>query len=95
MTHVITADVVAGSRVIFEMTGAVVSVAGGFKTTVAVAYFVASAELVERTITVRLLLIDAGAVYNPVDEMLPTNGLIDHFTPVFVVPDTIATNWRV
>jgi hypothetical protein len=65
---------------------------GGFRTTVAVAYFVVSAELVARTITVWLLVIEAGALYRPVEERLPTNGLSDHCTPVFVVPETVATN---
>jgi hypothetical protein len=34
----------------------------------------------------------AGAVYRPVDEIEPTDGLIDQFTAVLLEPDTVAVN---
>ena len=95
VVHVITADVVPALAVRDEITGEVVSATGGFKITAAVSYFAVLATLVARTVTVWLLLIAAGAVYNPVDEIFPIRGLIDHVTAVLVMPDTAATNWRV
>jgi hypothetical protein len=92
VVHVITADVVPGLAISEEITGSVVSATGGFKTIVAVSYFAVLAPLVARTIIVCLLVTEAGAVYKPVEEILPTKGLMDHVTARLVVPDTAATN---
>jgi hypothetical protein len=95
VVHVMTADVVPGVALTDEITGAVVSAVGGLTITVAVAYFVVFAALVARTVTVCLLATDAGAVYKPPVEILPTRGLIDQVTAILVVPDTLAVNCRV
>ena len=60
--------------------------------TVALPDLVASATLVAVTVTDWELVMLAGAVYSPVTEMLPTLGLIDQVTAVFVVPVTVAVN---
>ena len=65
---------------------------GGWSVTVAVAVLVLSAELAAVTVTVCAEASDAGAVYKPLVEMLPTEGLIDHVTAVFVDPVTDAVN---
>jgi hypothetical protein len=52
----------------------------GCSVTVAVAYFVVSAVLVARTVTVCVDVIDAGAEYRPEDDMVPTAGERDHVT---------------
>jgi hypothetical protein len=52
----------------------------------------ALAALVAFTVTVCEPLIEAGAVYRPAAEMLPTAGLIDQFTAVLLVPKTVAAN---
>ena len=64
----------------------------GCSVTLAVAVFVTSAELAAFTVTVCADVIVAGAVYRPLVEMLPTNGLIDHVTALFVDPPTVAVN---
>ena len=38
-------------------------------------------------------MLQAGAVYNPEEEMLPCAGVIDQFTPVLAGPVTVAVNW--
>jgi hypothetical protein len=60
--------------------------------TVAPPDLVVSATLVAVTVTAWELVMLAGAVYSPVAEMLPTLGLIDQVTAVFVVPVTVAVN---
>ena len=60
--------------------------------TAAVAALVLSAELVAVTVTVCADVIDAGAVYRPLVEMVPTDGLIAHVTAVFEDPETEAVN---
>ena len=49
---------------------------------------VGSATLV--TVTVWVLVIEAGAVYKPAAVMLPTTGLSDHVMAVLEVPPTVA-----
>ena len=51
-----------------------------------------SATLVAITVTACALEMLEGAVYNPADEIVPTAGLNDHVTAVFVVPVTVAEN---
>jgi hypothetical protein len=53
---------------------------------------VVSATLVAVTVTVCCELILEGAVYNPVDEIVPTLGLMDHVTAVLLVSVTVAVN---
>ena len=72
--------------------GVTVTASGGYSVTVAVADLVASATLVARTVTVCCVAMLAGAVYNPVLEIVPTLGLTDHVTAVFDVFATIAVN---
>ena len=64
----------------------------GTKVTLALANFVASTTLVAVTVIACCERIDAGAVYTPAAERLPTTGLIDHVTAVFVLPETAAVN---
>ncbi|HVX57240.1 MAG TPA: hypothetical protein VHA37_05905, partial [Candidatus Saccharimonadales bacterium] len=63
-----------------------------WRLTDAVAVLVVSAELVAVTVTVCAEVIDAGAVYRPVVEIVPTDGLIAHVTAVFDEPETEAAN---
>jgi hypothetical protein len=58
----------------------------------AVAVLLVSAALVAVTVTVCGLLSVAGAVYRPPLEIVPTAGLTDHVTAVFVVFFTAAVN---
>jgi hypothetical protein len=53
---------------------------------------VESATLVAFTVTVWELVIEPGAVYRPVLEIVPTAGLSDQVTAMFVVPVTVAVN---
>ena len=53
--------------------------------------FVGSALLVAVTVTVCVPLMVAGAVYSPFDRV-PTAGLIDQVTAVFVLPATVAVS---
>ena len=94
VVHVIIADDAVGVATTEEITGAVVSASGGggFTTTVAVPYIELLATLVARTVIVCCEDTLAGAVYSPVDEILPTPGLMDQVTPLFVVPETLAVN---
>ncbi len=62
------------------------------KVMVALADWVWSAALVAFTVTVCWELIEGGAVYSPVLEMVPAAGLSDQITAGFVVPDTTAVN---
>jgi hypothetical protein len=75
--------------------GLTVTPTGSTRLTAAVADFVVSATLVARTVTVCDVVTDAGAVYKPEVEMVPTDGLIDHVTAVLVEPVTVALNCRV
>jgi hypothetical protein len=59
---------------------------------VAVEDLVESAALVAVTVTVCGMLSVGGAEYKPPLEILPTAGLTDHVTAVFVVPVTAAVN---
>jgi uncharacterized membrane protein len=68
------------------------TVTGGVIVTLAVAFLVVSATLVAVTVTVCGLPSVAGAVYRPPLEIVPTAGLIDHVTPAFAVPPTVAVN---
>jgi hypothetical protein len=65
---------------------------GGVSETLAFAETPGSAMLVAVTVTVCAPRTEAGAVYRPAAEMLPTTGLSDHVTPVFDVPETAALN---
>ena len=62
------------------------------RSTVAVAEMLVSATLVARTVTVCGVAIVAGAVYNPVLEIVPVPGLNDHVTAVLVAFATVAEN---
>jgi hypothetical protein len=66
--------------------------AGGLSVTVAVPVFVVSAALVAVTVTVCVEVMLEGAVYRPAAEIVPTFGVSDHVTAVFVVPVTVAVN---
>jgi hypothetical protein len=66
--------------------------AGGFNVIVALADLLLSAALVAVTVTDCVLVTVAGALYRPLDEMLPTAGEIDQFTAVLVVLVTAALN---
>jgi len=72
--------------------GLTVICTGGTTVTLAVAVLLASAALVAVTVTVCGLPSVAGALYKPLLEMVPTAGLTDHVTAVFVVPVTAAVN---
>ena len=69
-----------------------VTFTAGFRVTVALADFVESAMLVAVTVTVWEPGIEAGAVYRPAEEIVPTDGLIDQVTAVLLVPKTVAVN---
>ena len=86
------ADAVAGIALAGQSETAAAVAAGGFTTTVAVPYFVESATLVARTVTVCWALTDPGAVYTPADEMEPADDESDHVTAVLDVPLTVAVN---
>ena len=74
------------------MDGLTVICTRGTTVTLAVAVLLVSATLVAVTVTVCGLLSVAGAVYRPALEIVPTAGLTDHVTAVFVVPVTAAVN---
>jgi hypothetical protein len=65
---------------------------GGVSAITAVADFVLSAALVTVTVTKVADKTVAGAEYSPPLEIVPTAGLADHVTAVFVVPVTAAVN---
>ena len=94
VTQEITAAVVLGAATTDETVGAVVSIAAGMRLTEAVAYFVGSAALAARIISVCAELMEDGAVYKPF-WIVPTLGVTVHVTPVVMLPDTVALNWRV
>jgi hypothetical protein len=76
--------------------GIVIVEGGGFDEVAAIqivplAVFVLSTTLVAVTVTVCALVTVAGAVYTPF-AIVPTGGLIDQVTAVFVVPVTVALN---
>jgi len=64
----------------------------GFTVTVALPDLVGSATLVAVTVTVCEVVTVDGAVYSPAVLRVPTAGLNDQFTAVFVVPVTVAVN---
>jgi len=72
--------------------GLTVTCTGGTMVTLAVALLLASAALAAVTVTVCGLASVAGAAYKPPLEMVPTAGLTDQVTVVFVVPVTAAVN---
>jgi uncharacterized membrane protein len=72
--------------------GLTVTCTGGTTVTLAVAFLLVSATLIAVTVTVCGLLTVAGAVYRPPLEIVPTAGITDHVTAVFVVPVTAAVN---
>ena len=74
------------------MDGLTVTCTEGTMVMLAVAVLLVSAALVALTVTVCGLLSVAGAVYRPPLEIVPTAGLTDHVTAVFVVPVTVAVN---
>jgi hypothetical protein len=88
----IVAVVVPGKTETDEITGRVVSTVS---TTVAVSNLVLFATLVARTVTIWRDVTDDGALYSPVDEMVPRDGLIDQVTDLFVAPSTTAVNRRI
>jgi hypothetical protein len=65
---------------------------GGTSDTIALATLVESAALVAATVTVCEVETDAGAVYRPDAEMLPSAGLSDQLTAVFEVLATAVVN---
>ena len=65
---------------------------GGFRVIVAVPALEVSATLVAVTVTVWERAIEAGAVYTPLLEMVPTVGTNDHVTAVLALPATVAVN---
>ena len=72
------------------MDGLTVICTGGTTVTLAVAVLLVFATLVAVTVTVCGLPSVAGAEYRPPLEIVPTAGLTDHVTAVFVVPVTAA-----
>jgi hypothetical protein len=72
--------------------GLTVTCTGGTTVTLAVAVLLVSATLVAVTVTVCGLPSVAGAEYRPPLEIVPTAGLTDHVTAIFVVPVTAAVN---
>ena len=66
--------------------------AAEFKVTTALLLFAVSAALVAVTVTVWELPILEGAVYKPLLEIVPVDGLKDHVTAVLVVLLTVAVN---
>ncbi len=64
----------------------------GVNVTAVLADFVVSAVLVAVTVTELEVEMEAGAVNNPLEEIVPRFGLKDHTTPVLVVPVTVAEN---
>jgi hypothetical protein len=74
------------------VAGLTVTCTGGTTVTLAVAFLLVSATLVAVTMTVCGLPSVAGAEYRPPLEIVPTAGLTDHVTAVFVVPFTAAVN---
>lgn len=66
--------------------------AGGVSVTAAMAVFVVSAALVAITVTACGEVMELGAVYKPLVEMTPTEGLSAQVTAVLVVPETDAVN---
>jgi hypothetical protein len=62
------------------------------RSTVTVAEMLISATLVARTVTVCVVAIVAGAVYNPALEIVPVLGLNDHVTAVLFAFATVAEN---
>ena len=73
----------------------VVGLVGAVSVTVAVANLLESATEVARTVTVCVDEIDAGAVYSPVEESVPSKELSDHVTAVLLEPVTVAANCAV
>jgi len=65
---------------------------GGVSVTEALAILVGSAALVAETTTVCGEVMDPGAIYKPLGEIVPTEGLTAQVTAVLVVPDTAAVN---
>ena len=65
---------------------------GGASVMLALVDFDGSAVLVAVTTSICGDVTEAGAVYTPAIEMLPTAGLMDQVTPVFNVPETSAVN---
>jgi hypothetical protein len=72
--------------------GLTVTCTGGTTVTLAVAFLLVSATLAAVTVTVCGLPSVAGAEYRPPLEIVPTAGLTDHVTAVFVIPVTAAVN---
>jgi hypothetical protein len=72
--------------------GLTVTCTEGTTVTLAISFLLVSATLVAATVTVCGLLSAAGAEYRPPLEIVPTAGLTDHVTAVFVVPVTAAVN---
>jgi len=70
--------------------GVTVTPIAGFTVTTALPLFVPSTTLVAVTVTSVDAPTASGAVYNPVAESEPTDGLIVHTTPAFEVPLTDA-----
>ena len=58
----------------------------------ALADVVGAAALTAVTVIVSDVATLDGAVYSPVEEMVPTDGLIDQVTPVLLLPATVAVN---
>ena len=77
----------------FAVDGLTVTCTAGTTVTLAVVFLLVSATLVAVTVTVCGLVSVAGAEYRPPLEMVPTAGLTDHVTAVFVVPVTAAVNF--
>ena len=75
-----------------EMLAVHVTATSGFSITVAVADFVGSAAETAVTVIAWVAPIEAGAVYSPELEMVPTLELSDHVTAVLDVPATVAVN---
>jgi hypothetical protein len=73
--------------------GDTVTVPGGFSVTVAVADLLVSATLVARTVTLCCVVIEAGAVYNPLALIVPLPaGVMLQVTLLLARPVTVAVN---
>ena len=77
------------------LPGVMDTLTGGFSSTVPDADLVGSATLVAVNVIVCCAGMLLGAVYRPVDEIVPTDGLIVQITAVLEVFCTCAENWLV
>jgi hypothetical protein len=74
------------------LAGLTVTVTGGARATVPFADWVGSTTLWAVTVTVCAVRTLAGAVYRPVESIVPSVGVIDQLTDTLLLPETCAAN---